>query len=91
MMSPKAGSAPSSGVATEASSGAGEVRWEGRGQVLGSLLDLECGRVCLEAYWIWSVAECAWKRTDRVQMPKENPDKITERAGLVAKHGLQAL
>lgn len=48
MMSPKAGSAPSSGVATEASSGAGEVRWEGRGQVLGSLLDLECGRVCLE-------------------------------------------
>lgn len=37
------------------------------------------------------MAECAWKRTDRVQMPKENPDKITERSGLVAKHGLQAL
>ena len=48
MMSPKAGSAPSSGVATGASSGAGEVRWEGRGQVLGSLLDLEYGRVCLD-------------------------------------------
>lgn len=48
MMSPKAGSAPSSGVATGASRGAGEVRWEGRGQVLGNPLDLECDRVCLE-------------------------------------------
>ena len=42
------GQCPHSGVATGASSGAGEVRWEGRGQVLGSLLDLECGQVCLE-------------------------------------------